>query len=117
MGPVASQSNDSMGEPHGIALASQQSETTTRQLDASPNLGTGGALFSLPEFMNFKLFGKTSLVVKIQLGLFLGHPATEALPGSGFSFLGVHTLFSFENGARLCFPRVSPAESSCWCYR
>ena len=29
---------------------------------------------SLPEFMNFKLFGKTVLVVNIKFGLFLGHP-------------------------------------------
>ena len=31
---------------------------------------------SLPEFMNFKLFGKTILVVNIQFGLFLG-PSTQ----------------------------------------
>ena len=29
---------------------------------------------SLPEFMNFKLFGKTILVVNIKFGLFWGHP-------------------------------------------
>ena len=33
---------------------------------------------SLPEFMNFKLFGKTILVVHIKFGLFLAiHPASE----------------------------------------
>ena len=29
---------------------------------------------SLPEFMNFKLFGKAILVVIIKFELFLGHP-------------------------------------------
>ena len=33
---------------------------------------------SLPEFMNFKLFGKTILVVIIKFQLFLGHPASDA---------------------------------------
>ena len=34
-------------------------------------------LHSLPEFMNFKLFGKTILVVNIQFELFLGHPLSK----------------------------------------
>ena len=39
---------------------------------------TGGILhFSLPEFMNFKLFGKTILVVNIKFELFLGHPLSK----------------------------------------
>ena len=29
---------------------------------------------SLPELMNFKLFGKTILVVNFKFGLVLGHP-------------------------------------------
>ena len=33
--------------------------------------------YSLPEFMNFKLFGKTISVVNIKLGLFLGHPLSQ----------------------------------------
>ena len=32
---------------------------------------------SLPEFMNFKLFGKTILVVNIKFGLSLGHPLRQ----------------------------------------
>ena len=32
---------------------------------------------SLPEFMNFKLFGKTILVANIKFGLFLGHPLSR----------------------------------------
>ena len=32
--------------------------------------------FSLPEFMNFKLFGKTVLVVNVKFGLFVG-PSTQ----------------------------------------
>ena len=32
---------------------------------------------SLPEFMNFKLFGKTILVGNIQFELFLGHPLSQ----------------------------------------
>ena len=35
------------------------------------------AVSSLPEFMNFKLFGKTILVVNIKFGLFLGHPLSQ----------------------------------------
>ena len=36
------------------------------------------ALVSLPEFMNFKLFGKTILVVNIKFGLFWAiHSASE----------------------------------------
>ena len=31
----------------------------------------------LPEFMNFKLFGKTILVVNVKFGLFLGHPRSQ----------------------------------------
>ena len=34
-------------------------------------------LNSLPEFMNFKLFGKTILVVNIKFELFLGHPLSK----------------------------------------
>ena len=40
----------------------------------------GGSLSnfcSLPEFMNFRLFGKTILVKNIQFGLFLGHPLSR----------------------------------------
>ena len=33
--------------------------------------------FSLPEFMNFQLFGKTMLVVNVKFGLFLGHPLSK----------------------------------------
>ena len=32
---------------------------------------------SLPEFMNFKLFGKIILVVNIKFGLFVGHPLSQ----------------------------------------
>ena len=32
---------------------------------------------SLPEFMNFKLCGKTNLVVYIKFGLLLGHPLSQ----------------------------------------
>ena len=32
---------------------------------------------SLPEFMNFKLFGKTILVVHLKFELFLGHPLSK----------------------------------------
>ena len=32
---------------------------------------------SLPEFMNFNLFGKTILVVNVKFGLFLGHPLSQ----------------------------------------
>ena len=32
---------------------------------------------SLPEFMNFKLFGKTILVVNLKFRLFLGHPLRQ----------------------------------------
>ena len=32
---------------------------------------------SLPEFMDFKLFGKIILVVNIKFGLFLGHPLSK----------------------------------------
>ena len=32
---------------------------------------------SLPEFMNFKLFGKTILVVNITCKLFLNHPLSQ----------------------------------------
>ena len=32
---------------------------------------------SLPEFMNFRLFGKTILVVNIKSGLFSGHPLSK----------------------------------------
>ena len=31
----------------------------------------------LPEFMNFKLFGKTILVVNKKFGLFWGHPLSR----------------------------------------
>ena len=45
----------------------------------SPNSGKpslcGSSIFSLPEFMNFQLFGKTILVVNIKFGLFWG-PST-----------------------------------------
>ena len=34
-------------------------------------------LGSLPEFMNFNLFGKTLLVVNIEFGLFLGQPLSK----------------------------------------
>ena len=34
----------------------------------------GAHISSLPEFMNFKFFGKTILVVNIKFRLFLGHP-------------------------------------------
>ena len=34
-------------------------------------------IYSLPEFMNFKLFGKTILVVNIKFGLFRGHPLSK----------------------------------------
>ena len=37
----------------------------------------GIPLSALPEFMNFKLFGKTILVVNIKFGLFLGHPLSR----------------------------------------
>ena len=37
--------------------------------------------FSLPEFMNFKLFGKTILVVNIKFGPFFG-PSTQVSGGS-----------------------------------
>ena len=33
--------------------------------------------FRVPEFMNFKLFGKTILVLKIKFGLFWGHPLSQ----------------------------------------
>ena len=33
--------------------------------------------YSLPEFMNFKLVGKTILVVNIKFGPFLGHPLSQ----------------------------------------
>ena len=32
---------------------------------------------SLPEFMNFKLFGKTICVVNIEFELFVGHPLSQ----------------------------------------
>ena len=32
---------------------------------------------TLPEFMNFKLFGKTILVVNLKFRLFLGHPLRQ----------------------------------------
>ena len=32
---------------------------------------------SLPEFMSFKLFGKTILVVNIKFGFFVGHPLSK----------------------------------------
>ena len=32
---------------------------------------------ALPEFMNFKLFGKTILVVDAKFGLFLGQPLSQ----------------------------------------
>ena len=32
---------------------------------------------SLPEFMNFKLFGRTILVVQKKFGLFWGHPLSQ----------------------------------------
>ena len=34
-------------------------------------------IYLLPEFMNFKLFGKTILVVIIKFELFLGHPLSQ----------------------------------------
>ena len=34
-------------------------------------------IFSLPEFMNFKLFVKSILVVNIKFGLFMGHPLSQ----------------------------------------
>ena len=32
---------------------------------------------SLPDFMNFRLFGKTILVVNLKFGRFLGHPLSK----------------------------------------
>ena len=37
----------------------------------------GTSFGSLSEFMNFKLFGKTILVVNIKFELFLGHPLSK----------------------------------------
>ena len=39
--------------------------------------GRDAEYISLPEFMNFKLFGKTTLVVNIKFELFLGHPLSK----------------------------------------
>ena len=33
--------------------------------------------YSLPQFMSFKPFGKTVLVVNMKFGLFLGHPLSK----------------------------------------
>ena len=33
--------------------------------------------FSLPEFLNFELFGRTILVANIKFVLFLGHPLSQ----------------------------------------
>ena len=41
-------------------------------------VGGKDSLYSLPEFMNFKLFGNTVLVVKIKFGLFLGHLLSQS---------------------------------------
>ena len=38
---------------------------------------------SLPEFMNFKLFSKTILLVNIKFGLLLGHPPASEKKASG----------------------------------
>ena len=38
---------------------------------------------SLPQFMNFKLFGKTISVVDIKFGLFWGHPLSKRELGEG----------------------------------
>ena len=45
--------------------------------DAMRQRRISSKLASLPEFMNFKLFGKTILVVHIKFGLFLGHPLSQ----------------------------------------
>ena len=49
-------------------------ESTLRQRVTKAESGLIG---SLPEFMNFKLFGKTILEVIIKFGLLLGHPLSQ----------------------------------------
>ena len=43
--------------------------------DESKKGNNSSGIAHFPEFMNFKLFGKTILVVNI--GLFLGHPLSQ----------------------------------------
>ena len=41
--------------------------------------------FSLPELVDFKLFGKTILVVNIKFELFLGHPLSQCVFGMNWT--------------------------------
>ena len=61
--------------PHGPCSAVPNADFP-RYAMVSP-LHRTDALSSLPEFMNFKLFGKTILVVNIKFGLFFGHPLSQ----------------------------------------
>ena len=64
--------------PRMTALDARTPATLARKNRAAAmRLLSTAVCVSLPQFMNFKLFGKTILVVNIKFGLFLGHPLSK----------------------------------------